>query len=257
MNPRRHNTHHSLTARQLIVNADDFGLSDGINAGIIKAHDDGIVTSASLMVRAASALHAVEFAGQRPQLSLGLHVDLGEWMYRDTGWQLIDFVVDVDDQREVEREVTGQIEHFISMTGHLPTHLDSHQHVHRNEPVLSVMQAHARCLGIPLRHFSQQVAYRGDFYGQTGLGISMLEAITPTSLINILKGLPPGITELACHPGNDDALQTMYLHERQLEVEALCDPEVRSAIEAFGIQLISFHDVAEFLASPAESCVQR
>jgi chitin disaccharide deacetylase len=172
-------------------------------------------------------------------------------------WRLIDFVVDVDDQVEVEREVTRQIDRFRSMTGHWPTHLDSHQHVHRNEPILKVMRAHARRLDVPLRHFSQQVAYRGDFYGQSGVGISLLEAITASSLISILKDLPTGITELACHPGHDDNLQTMYLHERQLEVEALCDPGVRAAIEAFEIQLISFHDLAELSASSTESCARR
>src|SRR5436190_3388019 len=67
----------------LIVNADDFGMTPGVNRGIISAHESGIVTSTSLMVRGAAAAEAVELAREHPQLSVGLHVDLCEWVYRD------------------------------------------------------------------------------------------------------------------------------------------------------------------------------
>jgi hypothetical protein len=61
----------------LIVNADDFGLSGGVNAGIMAAHEHGIVTSASLMVR----WPAARYAAGHPRMSLGLHLDLGEWAF--------------------------------------------------------------------------------------------------------------------------------------------------------------------------------
>ena len=64
--------------RTLIVNADDFGRSAEINAGIVQAHRDGIVTSASLMVRWPAAVGAAAYARERPDLALGLHFDLGE-----------------------------------------------------------------------------------------------------------------------------------------------------------------------------------
>ncbi len=69
--------------RGLIVNADDYGRSSGINRGVIKAHESGIVTSASLMVRWPAAVEAAEYCRDRPDLSLGLHVDLAEWVYVD------------------------------------------------------------------------------------------------------------------------------------------------------------------------------
>ena len=70
-------------ARRLIVNADDFGQTAGINEGIIQCSERGIVTSASLMVRWPSARAATEYARAAPALSVGLHIDLGEWAYRN------------------------------------------------------------------------------------------------------------------------------------------------------------------------------
>jgi len=243
--------------RLVVVNADDFGLSAGINAGIIEAHDRGIVTSASLMVRAAAAVEAAELAKERRQLSVGLHVDLGEWMYREDGWHLIDFVVDVDDRHAVQDEVSRQLDRFSLLIGQSPTHLDSHQHVHRQEPVRSVLMAVAERLDIPLRHLSSEVAYCGDFYGQTGTGHPLGEAVTAAGLIRILERIAPGITEVSCHPGHDSNLNTMYRRERMREVEALCAPEVRTAIEQMGIQLISFQDVHQQSAAWQPSCIER
>ena len=67
-------------SRILIVNADDLGLSGGVNRGIARAHDEGIVTSASAMVRRDAIEEAAELARSRPALSVGLHVDLSEWV---------------------------------------------------------------------------------------------------------------------------------------------------------------------------------
>ena len=72
--------------RYLIVNADDFGQSAGINRGIVTAHEQEIVTSASLMVRWQAAARAAEYAREHPEFSVGLHVDLGEWAFRDGDW---------------------------------------------------------------------------------------------------------------------------------------------------------------------------
>jgi predicted glycoside hydrolase/deacetylase ChbG (UPF0249 family) len=62
--------------RILIVNADDFGLSGGVNRGVARAHDEGIVTSTSAMVRRDAIDEAAQLARERPKLSVGLHVDL-------------------------------------------------------------------------------------------------------------------------------------------------------------------------------------
>src|ERR687893_53407 len=75
--------------RYLIVNSDDFGLSRGVNQGIIEAHEQGIVTSASLMVRWPAAAEAAAYAREHSELSLGLHIDLSEWAYRDGDWRAV------------------------------------------------------------------------------------------------------------------------------------------------------------------------
>src|SRR5262249_40161760 len=91
-----------------------------------------------------------------------------------------------------------------------PTHLDSHQHVHRGEPARSALLAAARALGVPLRHFCPGVRHCGDFYGQTAGGEPFPEGIAVERLTAILAALPPGVTELACHPGAADGLASMY-----------------------------------------------
>ena len=226
--------------RYLIVNADDFGLSDGVSRGILRAHDEGIVTSASLMVRQPAARDAAAAARQRPRLSVGLHLDLGEWVFRDGGWEAVYEVVPGDDAAAVVAEVSRQCDAFVRLVGRAPTHLDSHQHVHRSEPLRSAAQSLAARLGIPLRHFTPAVRYRGDFYGQGGKGERLPEMITSEALRRTLSVLPPGVTELCCHPGDDETLASAYREERLVEVRALCDPLVKTSLAEQGTELISF-----------------
>src|SRR3954465_13317363 len=93
--------------RRLIVNADDFGLSRGVNAGIIQAHGHGIVTSASLMVRASAtaAREAADYAKGRPRLGVGLHVDIGEWAVVDGEWTPLYEVVPANDAAAIADEL--------------------------------------------------------------------------------------------------------------------------------------------------------
>jgi chitin disaccharide deacetylase len=233
----------SRVNRYLIVNADDFGLSPGVNRGILQAHRHGIVTSASLMVRWPAAVEAIAIARDCPSLSVGLHLDLGEWAYQEEEWTELYNVVDAEDSDAVTSEVRRQLDQFYKLAGRPPTHLDSHQHVHRQEPVASAMRALAAELAIPLRHCTPEVRYYGDFYGQTTKGERLPEVLAIDSLIGILEELLPGTTELGCHPGFDDELKTMYRQERRREVETLCDARLESALAELGIELRSFHDV--------------
>ena len=229
--------------RQLIVNADDFGLSEGVNRGIARAHEHGIVTSASLMVRQPGAADAAAYAKSHPRLSVGLHLDLGEWVYRGGQWVVLYEVVPPDDATAVAVEVGRQLEAFVRLLGRPPTHVDSHQHAHRGEPLLSAAAALAARLGVSLRHFSPDVAYCGDFYGQGGKGEPYPEAVTPEALCRVIGGLAPGVTELACHPGDDPALPSPYARERIVEVETLCHRSVRQALRDHDVRLVSFLDL--------------
>jgi len=227
--------------RQLIVNADDFGRSAGINAGVIRAHERGIVTSASLMVRWPAAVQAASYAATRPGMSLGLHFDLEEWhLEPGQGWTLSYRVVDQDD--EIEAEIHRQLEAFRRLVGRDPTHLDSHQHIHRKEPVArEAVGDLASELGVPARQLSDKVAFCGDFYGRAADGSTAHELLSADNLTSIVSRLPAGITELACHPGaGREPTSPGYGAERRLELATLCDPRVAVAIESAGIELRSF-----------------
>lgn len=232
-----------MADRQLIVNADDFGQSLPINRGVIEAHERGIVTSASLMVRWPAAADAAACVRSRPGLSVGLHVDLGEWASDGGAWRPRYEVTAVDDPDAVRDEISRQVVRFQELLGRDPTHLDSHQHVHRREPVRSVVRAAASALGVPLREADPRVRYSGAFYGQTEDGKPWPDAITVDGLIQTLEALPPGITELGCHPGYAGDLDTTYDKERTLELATLCDPRVRHVLARLQIRLISFRDV--------------
>lgn len=222
----------------LIVNADDLGLCDGANAGIAAAYEHGIVTSASLMVRQAAAAEAARYAGEHPGLAVGLHIDLAQWDYDGGEWISAYERCALEDESSVEVECRAQLEAFRQLLGRDPTHLDSHQHAHMSEPLASAAGCLAAELGVPLR--GRGIRFEGGFYGQTGKGEPLPEAVTARSLIDLILTLPRGWTELGCHPGLGMGGESSYGAEREREVEALCDPRVRERIESEGTQLRSF-----------------
>lgn len=226
--------------KHLIVNADDFGLSEGVNQGIMHVAESGILTSASLMVRQPAAAAAAAHAKNQSRISIGLHLDLGEWFFCNGEWQLLYSVVPTEDAKAVAEEAARQLAQFRRLMGRNPTHLDSHQHVHRNEPVLSIVRDLANVLKIPLRDFTPAIRYCGDFYGQTGEGEHWPEGISLSNLKTIIASLSEGVTELGCHPGYGEGLATAYRIERAMETKVLCDPSLPGFLEELGIQLCSF-----------------
>jgi predicted glycoside hydrolase/deacetylase ChbG (UPF0249 family) len=192
------------------------------------------------MVAWPAAAAAAAYGRRQPSLAIGLHVDLGEWVYRQGEWTALYERVDRTDSAAVAREVRAQVDRFCDVVGRFPTHIDSHQHVHGREPVRSIVIGIAAELRAPVRHVSPAVRYCGDFYGQTPRGGPMRDRITPSALVALLRGLPDGLTELACHPGYAGDVESMYGVERTLEVEALCDPQVRETLDRADIRLVSF-----------------
>jgi chitin disaccharide deacetylase len=190
------------------------------------------------MVRRQAADEAAGYARENPHLSVGLHVDMGEWVYRNGAWETVEEV-----QGPVQDEVRRQLDAFFALVGRMPTHIDSHQHIHKTEPAASVFASLASELNVPLRGLDSRVRYCGDFYGQMRTGEPLHGAIGVQALLDLLASLPEGVTELGCHPGvgTDDDLP--YGSERSVEVQTLCDPRVRAALTANRIQLCSFADV--------------
>jgi predicted glycoside hydrolase/deacetylase ChbG (UPF0249 family) len=226
--------------RCLIVNADDLGLSPAVNQGIFVAHQRGIVTSATLMVRQAAAPAAATALPTRPGLGVGLHLDLGQWDYAAGEWMQAYSRCDTESADAVEAECRAQLDLFRRLLGRDPTHLDSHQHVHLSEPAATVAAGIADELGVPLR--GREVRYEGGFYGQSGRGEKYPEGIEASSLVALIDSLPAGWTEVGCHPAAGPVPASSYDSERVVELRTLCDPEVRRAITNCGVVLRSFAD---------------
>jgi chitin disaccharide deacetylase len=229
--------------RRLIVNADDFGLSVGVNRGIVEAHDNGIVTSVSLMVHKPAAAQAAILARNRPLLSLGLHIDVGEWLHESGHWLPVYERVPQNDSEALKASVHEQLDLFRRLVGDEPTHLDSHQHAHKREPLRSIVHRLGVQLSIPVRHFSEGISYCGDFYGQDEQGRPLAERLRTMFLVDIIETLGDGVTELCCHPAAELDFQSPYCKERLEELEVLCAPFVIRAIEHAGVARVSFADM--------------
>jgi hopanoid biosynthesis associated protein HpnK len=156
--------------RRLIVNADDFGFTAGVNRGIVEAHSRGVVTSSTLMANGQAFFDAVQLAQTMPQLSVGCHVVLidgqplldpksisslvdrnadrnsGSLRFRDgiRGFAVRALAGRLD-PREIEAEATAQIRK-LQAAGIVVSHLDTHKHTHLFPRVLRpLLQAGAAC----------------------------------------------------------------------------------------------------------------
>src|SRR5262249_30954804 len=153
----------------------------------------------------------------------------------------------LDDPGAVDAELDRQLARFEELVGRPPTHIDSHQHVHRGTVVGRIVSARARDLRVPVRELSPGVRYRGDFYGQSSKGDRYPEWITARALANLIDGLAEGVTELGCHPAAWQTGDDGYGAERVVELASLCHPDVLDAVIGHGVTLASFHDIAQLV----------
>lgn len=222
--------------RWLIVTADDFGITRGVSRGILEAHRNGILTSASLMVHRAGAGDAALMGRECPRLSIGLHLEL-----------------DDIEPAHVPDELDRQLDRFQDLLGTLPTHADAHHDAHADPRVLPYVLAWARRAGLWLRGYSP-IRHLSTFYGRWG-GESHPEQIGVEGLMRLLdKELRDGVSELTCHPGYvEPGFPSSYAAERELELRTLCDRRTRRAIRDRGIHLIGFRDLPGITAIAAAS----
>lgn len=226
--------------KYLIVNADDFGYGAAVNKGIVEAVDRGVVTSASLMVNTPGVDEALELAAARPHLSLGIHVN-----FTNEAQRLVEF----DDPEVCRAELRRQFDLFVRLSGRIPTHIDSHQHVHRREQCQASFRELAAEHGIPLRD-QPPVTFKGGFYAQWEYGVSDATKVSFEAVERILKTeLSDGFYELAVHPGYfDPSVEYVYHADRETELATLCDSRVRDLLAAEGIRLISYLDLGRATA---------
>lgn len=228
----------SRLARHLIINADDFGASTGVNRGIVDCHTRGVLTSTGMMVTGRAVHEAVAMSKDHPALAIGLHWDV---------WGEDEREFDLRDHAAVRDEFHRQFDEFIRLMGRPPTHIDSHRHAHREPVVFPFFKELVAGLGVPLRG-DGQVAFVGGFYAQWEWMVTDLAHVSVEALEGMLrKEVREGWTEFSCHPGYvSDDYRAVYLAEREAEVRTLIDPRIRAVIQEEGIALRSY---ADFVAS--------
>ena len=283
---------------RLIVNADDFGLTSGVNRAISQANREGIVTSATVMANSRAFQQAVDVAKQQPGLHTGCHVVLidgeplnpnaptltnGSSRFRSS---LKDFAImavrNKFSAEEIQEEAEAQI-CKIQSTGLNVTHVDSHKHTHMFPNVLRPVLRAAKACGVravrnpfePRRCWPRSLFSRGtdmwlrsvgvtcfSIFGQAfrravqeegmlttdgTVGIVATGKLDSKILVSILEALPEGTWELVCHPGYADAdlaaAGTRLTGSREIELEALTSPGVKSLISRRKIALISYADL--------------
>jgi predicted glycoside hydrolase/deacetylase ChbG (UPF0249 family) len=233
----------AIAERRLIINADDLGLSGGVNRGIVEAHAAGTVTSASLLANGPALSDAMRRLRNATTLQVGLHFNLT--LGRPVA-QREDVASLCDPHtgefyslaRLVTRALTGRIQpeqvaaecraqlDLLHKLGILVRHLDSHRHVHALpgvwKPVIAVAQrAGIRAVRVPReslrpagRRLSRALvaaslrAFCGDralMRADHFLGLGLLGAHDfQRQLLVLLDRLEPGTTELMVHPGYVD-----------------------------------------------------
>jgi len=148
---------------------------------------------------------------------------------------------------EARIELGAQIDAFRGIMGRFPTHLDSHHHVGRHEPLLELMLFFARAINVPMRAQDAPVRQAAlkvgvrtpdHFMGESGPEPYW----SRERVLEQLRVLPEGVSEFMTHPGyyDEDLAHSRYGKQRETEIEGLTDPAARELIAREGIRLASF-----------------
>lgn len=221
--------------RRLIVNADDYGLSPGVDEGIRACAARGVVTSVSVLAERATPDSVRALLDAAPGVGLGLHLDL---------------TADLRTFRPgaAAPRLQEQTERFRDVVGRDPDHVDTHRHLHRGRPeVLDALAA----TGLPVRADGaatrRELRRRGarcpdHFVG----GVGPRAYWTSARLREALGDLGEGTTELMCHPGLAAGVPDVlsYREQRERELRTFLAPGLRERIGMRGIRLATFRDLA-------------
>jgi predicted glycoside hydrolase/deacetylase ChbG (UPF0249 family) len=151
---------------------------------------------------------------------------------------------------EARIELGMQIDEFRKIMGRFPTHLDSHHHVGRQEPILELVLDFARAIKVPVRTQDAEVRAAArklalktpdHFMGESGPDAYW----SSERVLAHLRELPGGVTEFMTHPGyfDDELAYSRYGRQRDVELAGLTDPAARALIEREGIRLMHFGDL--------------
>jgi predicted glycoside hydrolase/deacetylase ChbG (UPF0249 family) len=255
----------------LVVNADDFGFTRDVNAGIVEAHRTGILTATTLMANGDAFDDAVRLAREIPSLDIGCHLVLvGAPGFPLTIPQLVRAVA--LGRIRIYDELMKQVRRIVD-AGLSPTHLDTHKHTHLLPPVLEAVARISEEFRIPWvrRPFDFPLQPGGVGWknrlmrlmsGRFGsalarhhcrstdwfAGFRLTGRYRSGDLAELIRALPEGVTEFMCHPGRcGDELRsarTRLKESREEELRALTSPEVRAALAGAGVKLCSFRELS-------------
>lgn len=157
--------------KNLIFNADDFGISQGVNEAIFKAHTQGVLNSASIMITLKNVPHALELSKQMPNLNIGLHANLtnensvlpkddipllvdenGKFKHGFVNLAILSVLHPKELKNQAKKEIKAQIEKALSCGINL-THLDSHRHIHMIPAIFKACMELAEEYNIPRLRF--------------------------------------------------------------------------------------------------------
>lgn len=241
-------------APEVIINADDFCLSPGVTAGILYAHQYGVISSTTAMMNTEYAKESLTEAKQYPDLGLGLHfvLDAGHPVFSSNS-SLTDrtgrflkgkSLMESAEKQDLKDELEAQLELLYKWYGNV-THIDSHHHMHLHMPgVTEVVLEIAEQCQIPIRKFSE-TEIRKDvssidffckkFYGEKHVSIE--------NLLGILSRLESGVTEIMCHPAFMDSWlrdKSSYNNTRMKELEVLTNTRVKEWLKNHSLNLIHY-----------------
>ena len=254
--------------KRLIINADDFGFTRDVNAGIVHAHRSGVLTSTTLMANGEAFDDAVKLAAATPTLDIGCHLVLVQGSSVLNGKELPETpkqLLGILAKRtlDVYAELRAQIEKILA-AGLKPTHLDSHKHTHLVPAVFQAVVRLAHEFAIPyvrvpldstVRWAKLPCALGNRYYRRLAerhnlkmtdhfLGLRLTGYLTEENFASSLKSLEEGTTEFMCHPGflGDELKQarTRLKESRVRELEALTSPRIRELIAGSAIHLSPF-----------------
>lgn len=247
--------------RRLFVNADDFGLTDGVTEGIVAAMEAGIVGGTTAMVCAAGAPERLVRLAGRLTGRIGLHLQLTggvpclppeavpSLVGPDGAFPRKKIAVGSVDPDEVRREWRAQLAR-LRACGIEPSHLDSHHHIHKRPEVFPVYLELARELRLPTRALSTTMRQDMDAAGVPHAGACVtdwfaedLSADRFLALVDAaFTDLPDAaVVEVMTHPGHCDAALTAissYAAGREAERQVLTDPGLRRQLAARGIIVV-------------------
>ncbi|AKG73494.1 chitin disaccharide deacetylase [Salinicoccus halodurans] len=243
--------------KRIIINADDFGYSRGVNHGIIDAHTEGLLTSTTLMTNMPAAGHAFELGHANKNLGIGVHLTLtcGRPLL-DTHHTLVDPRGDFKknsnyqgkfhiDQEELYQEWKAQIEKFLG-SGLTPTHLDSHHHVNALEPMLPVFKELANEYRLPVRNNFEEAATEFTTTGYFQYEPDIL--LADNDKVYETFGSAETV-EIMCHPAYiDKSLMggSTYVMPRLEELDALTDERIRKKMmDDARFELITYGDLSK------------